>query len=207
MSTPKRPAPRRSSLAGASPVRPPAEQQAPATTPQEAPQSARPEPKQPKPTKKSKPAAAAKPKATPATSTRASETVRLGVYLTPAEFTAAKAAYLAAWQLGGEADTFARWIASTLDAHARRTPQERAEGTEPKGRAETRTGSSRSFNIPTDSAARVREAITADQGLGRWLSDSAWMGEAIATAVEQTRAANGGTLPTPPPRLPNRLAR
>lgn len=203
MSTPKRPAPRRSSLAGASPVRPPAEQQAPATTPQ----SARPEPKQPKPTKKSKPAAAAKPKATPATSTRASETVRLGVYLTPAEFTAAKAAYLAAWQLGGEADTFARWVASALDAHARRTPQERAEGTEPKGRAETRTGSSRSFSIPADSAARMREAITADQGQGRWLSDSAWMGEAIATAVEQTRAANGGSLPTPPPRLPNRLAR
>lgn len=206
MSTPKRPAPRRSSLAGASPVRPPAEQQAPATTPQEAPQPARPEPKQPKPTKKSKPAEAAKPKA-PATSTRAGETVRLGVYLTPAEFTAAKAAYLAAWQLGGEADTFARWVASALDAHARRTPQERAEGTEPKGRAETRTGSSRSFSIPADSAARMREAITADQGQGRWLSDSAWMGEAIATAVEQTRAANGGTLPTPPPRLPNRLAR
>lgn len=206
MSTPKRPAPRRSSLAGASPVRPPAEQQAPATTPQEAPQPARPAPKQPKPTKKSKPAASAKPKV-PTTSTKGGETVRLGVYLTPGEFTAAKAAYLAAWQLGGEADTFARWIAGALDEHAARTPGQRAEGAHPKERAETRTGASRSFSVPTDSATRMREAITADQAAGRWLSDSAWMGEAIAAAVEQTRAANGGTLPTPPPRLPNRLVR
>ncbi|MFF5325107.1 hypothetical protein ACFY2Y_15440 [Janibacter hoylei] len=61
--------------------------------------------------------------------------------------------------------------------------------------------------IPTDSAARMREAITADQAQGRWLSDSAWIGEAIARAVERTRTANGGTLPTPPPRLPNRLVR
>lgn len=205
MSTPKRPAPRRSSLAGASPVRPPAEQ-APEPAPAEPTATAAPKPSAPTPQKKAR--AAAKAKRTPsAPASGASETVRLGVYLTPEEFTAAKAAYLAAWQLGGEADTFARWIASTLDEHARREPSERAAGTQPKGRADTRTGASRSFNIPSDTAARMREAITTDQAEGRWLSDSAWMGEAIAAAVEQTRTANGGTLPTPPPRLPNRLVR
>lgn len=203
MSTPKRPAPRRSSLAGASPVRPPVEQ-APEPAPAE---PAAPKPSVPTPQKQSKPTAKKAKSAPSAPASGASETVRLGVYLTPEEFTAAKAAYLAAWQLGGEADTFARWIASALDEHARREPSERAAGTQPKGRADTRTGASRSFNIPSDTAARMREAITTDQTEGRWLSDSAWMGEAIAAAVEQTRTANGGTLPTPPPRLPNRLVR
>ena len=202
MSTPKRPAPRKSSLAGASPVRPPVEQPPAETTPTPAAEAPAP---QARPSKPSKPRPAKK--SAPAKANRLTETVRLGVYLTPEEFTAAKAAYLAAWQLGGEADTFARWIAGALDEHAARTPEQRAEGAQPKERAETRTGASRSFSVPTDSATRMREAITADQAAGRWLSDSAWMGEAIAAAVEQTRAANGGTLPTPPPRLPNRLVR
>lgn len=53
----------------------------------------------------------------------------------------------------------------------------------------------------------MRAAITADQQAGRWPSDSAWCGEAIAAAVDQARAQSGGSLPTPPPRLPNRLVR
>ena len=54
---------------------------------------------------------------------------------------------------------------------------------------------------------RMRSAITADQQAGRWPSDSAWSAEAIALAVDEARKANGGTLPTPPARLPNRLVR
>lgn len=106
----------------------------------------------------------------------------------------------------GEADTFARWIAAAIDTYARRTPEQRA-GAKPRGRAEKRTGSSRSFAIPTDTVARMRAAITADQQAGRWPSDSAWCGEAIAAAVDQARNQAGGSLPTPPPRLPNRLVR
>lgn len=136
----------------------------------------------------------------------ASTTARLGIYLTPEEFEAAKAGYLADWANGGEADTFARWIAAAIDTYARRTPKQRATAA-PRGRAEERTGSTRSFSIPTDTVARMRAAITADQQAGRWPSDSAWCGEAIASAVEQARAQNGGTLPTPPSRLPNRLVR
>ena len=136
----------------------------------------------------------------------ASETARLGIYLTPAEFDDGKAAYLADWTNGGVADTFARWIAAAIDAYAARTPKQRATA-QPRGRAAERTGSTRSFSIPNDSVARMRAAINADQQAGRWPSDSAWCGEAIAFAVDVARTENKGTLPTPPPRLPNRLVR
>lgn len=134
-------------------------------------------------------------------------TDRLGIYLTPAEFNGARAAYLADWSNGGEADTFARWIAVALDAHASRTPKQRADRGGLRGRSEERTGSTRSFNIPTVTMKRMRAAITADQQAGRWPSDSAWAAEAIGLAVDDARASNGGTLPTPPDRLPNRLVR
>jgi hypothetical protein len=53
----------------------------------------------------------------------------------------------------------------------------------------------------------MRAAINADQQAGRWPSDSAWCSEAIASAVDAARTKNEGSLPTPPPRLPNRLVR
>lgn len=146
-------------------------------------------------------------KGRPPAARTAGTTARLGIYLTPAEFDAAKAAYLADWTHGGAADTFARWIAAAIDTYAARTPRQRAAGAEPRGRADERTGSTRSFAIPTDTVARMRTAITADQQAGRWPSDSAWCAEAIRSAVDAARTENGGVLPTPPPRLPNRLVR
>lgn len=137
----------------------------------------------------------------------ATETARLGMYLTPEQFAGAKAAYLADWQRGGTADTFARWVAGAIDAHAARSAKQRAAEAEPRGRAKTKTGGTRSFTIPTETVARMREAINADHAAGRWPSDSAWCAEAIERATEAARAANGGSLPTPPPRLPNRLVR
>ena len=138
--------------------------------------------------------------------TAASETARLGIYLTPQEFSDAKAGYLADWANGGVVDTFARWIAAAIDTYAARTPKQRASAP-PRMRAEKRTGATRSFAIPTDTVARMRAAINADHQGGRWPSDSAWCGEAIGHAVEQARTQNAGSLPTPPPRLPNRLVR
>lgn len=136
----------------------------------------------------------------------ASDTARIGIYLTPQAFDDAKAAYLADWTNGGEADTFARWIAAAIETYAARTPKQRATA-QPRGRADERTGSTRSFAIPTDTVARMRAAINADQQAGRWPSDSAWCSEAIAAAVDAARTKNDGSLPTPPPRLPNRLVR
>ncbi|WP_029212129.1 hypothetical protein [Arsenicicoccus bolidensis] len=137
----------------------------------------------------------------------AGETVRLGIYLTPDEFNQAKAGYLADWTNGGQADSFARWIAAAISAYAAKTPEQRAEHATPKGRAQERTGAARSFSIPTATVERMRAAITADRQAGRWPSDSAWCGEALQEAVAAALSRNGGTLPTPPPRLPNRLVR
>lgn len=137
----------------------------------------------------------------------AEDTARLGIYLTKTEFDDARASYLADWANGGEADTFGRWIAGALDRHAARTPKQRAARDRLRGRADERTGDTRSFSIPTSTMKSMRSAITADQQAGRWPSDSAWGAEAIALAVDDARKANGGTLPTPPARLPNRLVR
>lgn len=135
------------------------------------------------------------------------QVTRLGIYVTPQEFTDAKAAYLAAWQLGGEADTFAKWIGAAIDSHASRSVTERTELARPQERSAQRSGSTRSFAVASDVIARMRKAITADQQAGRFPSDSAWCGDAIAAAVQSTRQAAGGDLPTPPARLPNRLVR
>lgn len=147
------------------------------------------------------PKAKAKPAAT------AGEVSRLGIYLTPEQFTDAKAAYLADWINGGESNTFTRWIGEVLTTHAQRTPQERAECSMLRGRSTERTGSSRSFNVPTSAVQQMRAAITADHEVGRWPSDSAWCAEAIDRAIEAAKEKNSGTLPTPPARLPNRLTR
>lgn len=165
-----------------------------AAEPAEEPSTSSPPPEQPTPPQ-------------PAATAVAGVTARLGIYLTPTEFDQAKAGYLADWTNGGAADTFARWIAAAIDTHAARTPGQRAAEALPRGRAEERTGSTRSFSIPVETVTRMRAAITADQHAGRWPSDSAWCGEAISLAVSAARTRNGGTLPTPPPRLPNRLVR
>lgn len=198
-----RPAPRRSSLAGSSPVAPPPEAAATERLAPAGPQQTSPKPQTAaaKTTTPKEPTPARK-----ADTATASATARLGIYLTPEEFDGAKAAYLADWNNGGEADTFARWIAAAIDTYAGRTPKQRATA-QPRGRADERTGSTRSFAIPIDTVGRMRAAITADQQAGRWPSDSAWCTEAIARAVDQARTQNGGSLPTPPPRLPNRLVR
>ncbi|MGA7205859.1 MAG: hypothetical protein WBX27_14640 [Specibacter sp.] len=137
----------------------------------------------------------------------ANEITRIGIYLTPEQFNGAKAAYLADWLNGGDSNTFARWIGEVISAHAQRTPQERLERSALRGRATERTGSSRSFNVPTEAAEKMREAVVADQRVGRWPSESAWCAEAMDLAIEAARERNGGSLPTPPARLPNRLTR
>lgn len=158
-----------------------------------------------------KPSAAASPVTPPATrkpQAKASTagTVRVGIYFHPEEFDRAKAAYLADWQHGGQADTFARWIAAAMDSHARRTPQERAELAKPRPPGQG-SGGSRSFSLPADSVTRMRAAIAADQAENRWPTDSGWCGEAINAAADLAERKSGGKLPPAPPRLPNRLTR
>lgn len=140
------------------------------------------------------------------TSSSMTATSRIGIYFHPDEFDRAKSAYLADWTNGGQADTFAKWIAAALDAHAAARPAQRAASTRtrPEGQG---SGWSRSFTLPTDTVERMRAAIVDDQRANRWLSESAWAGEAVATAAEKAEEKAGGALPPAPARLPNRLRR
>lgn len=130
---------------------------------------------------------------------------RLGIYFHPADFTAAKAAYLADWQAGGSADTFAGWIAAVLTGHAQLDPAQRAQAAVPA--RESGGGSTRSFALPQSVHDAVHAAVIADQSAGRWVSASAWAGAAIHVAVQAANERTGNLLPTPPHRLPNTLHR
>lgn len=134
--------------------------------------------------------------------------VTLGVYLTGDMYAAMKAAYLADWSNGGEADTLYKWVTGALATHSARTPSKRAEyaSTGP-ARAEHRTGNTRAFKVDGDVYQRMQDALADDEAVQRWTSESAWSVEALTAAIEAARAANGGTLPDPPARLPNRLKR
>ena len=135
------------------------------------------------------------------------ERVRIGIYLQPSEFDDAKAAYLADWNNGGSADTFATWVAAAIVRHAARTPLSRSRLARNKQRGEGEPGIARTFAVPAEVITTMRAALSLDRREGHWQSESAWYVDAIAAAVDAARAATGGRLPTPPPRLPNRLRR
>ena len=130
---------------------------------------------------------------------------RLGIYFHPADFTNAKAAYLTAWQDGGDAETFAAWIAAVLTDHTQLTPAQRAAASLPKRAG--RAGATRSFTLPQSVHDAVHAAVIADQDAGRWVSASTWAAVALHAAVQTAEQRAGGRLPTPPQRLPNRLQR
>ncbi len=100
------------------------------------------------------------------------------------------------------------WIGEAITRHAARSLKARLRFAANKpARAEVRTGSSRSFNVPTSAIELMRAAISQEQAEERWLSDSSWCAEAVDAAISTARERNGGELPTPPARLPNRLVR
>lgn len=133
-------------------------------------------------------------------------TARVGVYLHADEFDDAKSAYLADLDADpGAPDSFARWVAAAIDTHAGRTPPQRAALA--RAEVERPRGFTRSFPVPTDSLDRLRTALLADRHAGRATSRSAFIADAVASAVATTRARTGGTLPPAPVRLPNKPVR
>ena len=126
----------------------------------------------------------------------------VSVCLTLETYQQAKAAFLADWHAGGDADTFGDWIAGACLRYAHLTPQQRADHpvTQPSGQP-------RSFTIGAQARAAVDAAITADATAGYWPTRSAWVLTAITTAIQHARHRAGGTLPTPPDRLPARSPR
>ncbi len=124
----------------------------------------------------------------------------VSVCLTPETYQQAKAAFLADWHAGGTADTFGDWIAGACLRHAHLTPQQRADHP-----AIQPSGQPRSFTIGAQARAAVDAAITADATAGYWTTRSAWVLTAIDAAITTAQNRAGGTLPTPPDRLPGRL--
>lgn len=103
--------------------------------------------------------------------------------------------------------TFATWVAAAIVRHAARTPLARSRLARNKQRGEGEPGIGRTFVVPVDVITTMRAALTLDRREGHWKSESGWYVDGIAAAVDTARAATGGQLPTPPPRLPNRLRR
>lgn len=133
---------------------------------------------------------------------------RVGVYLAPSHFHDAKAAYLADWLNGGEANTFSRWLGEALSLYSRQTAKQRkasAEAREP--RSDAQQGKARSFVVRESDIMAMRQGIAEDQKAGRWPSVSQWCVEALEEAIEKAIERNGGELPEPPARLPNKLVR
>lgn len=126
------------------------------------------------------------------------------VHLPRTEFQDAKAAYLADWQAGGEASSFTEWVAAAVGAHVSRTPSARAALDLGEGGADRVT---RTFQVGPEAVNQMRMAVSADRDANRWTSESQWIREAIAAAVQDAKVRSGGPLPTPPRRLPNRLRR
>ncbi len=140
---------------------------------------------------------------------RTETTTRIGLYFQEQVFQDAKSAYLV--DLDSQPDpatSFARWIGQVLDRHNRLTPERRAQdaktlGEEPKGGK----GFPRSFMIPASTVIDMDQAIKQDRKAERYVSVSQYATEAVRAAIADARRRNGGTLPTPPARLPNKPTR
>ena len=113
--------------------------------------------------------------------------VRCGIALSPEAWALARGAFLADWAAGGTADVFPRWVEHAMLAHARRTPEQRAElaGPAPKGAAV------RTVLLDQEVVDAMHQAIEDDTATGRVRSDRRWIGEALEAAIESTRRRDG----------------
>lgn len=143
----------------------------------------------------------------PATASTHETQERIGIYFSPQEIDTARAAYLADWQDGGEHDTFAGWVAAALTSYADLGADQRANHTREIPRGSRKIGGPRSISVGSSASEAMRRAQREDEAQGRWLSISAWAGDAVALAASKARDRRGGALPVPPKRLPYRLMR
>jgi hypothetical protein len=136
-------------------------------------------------------------------------TARLGLYLRQATLEGAKSAYVADLDtLPDPPTSFARWIAAALDTHAGRTPADRAKlAAAHPDPEEGKRGVNRAFILPVDTIATMEETTGIDRRAGRMQSVSQLAAEALRIAIEEARVRNGGSLPRPPKRLPNKPTR
>lgn len=136
--------------------------------------------------------------------------VRKSAYIPEGEWQDARAAYLADWQAGGEANSIAKWIEQAALAFAH-LPQEQRATYIPQVTTRAAdgivTGKPRSYTVSEATAATMKAILEDDQAAGQWHSESAWLRGAMANAVDTARRREGGSLPEAPARLPARLSR
>lgn len=137
------------------------------------------------------------------------ETTWVGVYWERAVLDLARSAYFA--DLYGEPDSpgsFEGWLNRALEQHAGRTPQQRAELAELAVDPDPRRKISRGYRVDPETFADLEKAIVADgQELGRVVSRSGFVHEAVLAAAEDSRRRLGRALPPAPERLPTRPVR
>lgn len=135
---------------------------------------------------------------------RTETTTKTGLYFQEQTWLDAKSAYLV--DLDSQADpatAFARWVGEVLDRHNRLTSERRAQVAKTLGEEQKDgSGFSRSFQIPASTVTDMEAAIKQDRKIERYLSASQYAMEAIRAAIADARRRNGGSLPTPPARLP-----
>lgn len=145
---------------------------------------------------------------TPTRHTRAAtlgERAVLSITVRPEDFEAAKAAYLSDWTREGRYDGFPKWLGAALRTHAQLTPEQRGAVEAHRPPKTTSRGLKRAFQMDPTDVELMRASIHEDLEHGRYSSEADWCGDALREAIDGARARAGGTLPTPPTRLPNRM--
>lgn len=139
---------------------------------------------------------------------RSSETALLGIYMRPELYADAKAAFVADFDNRDDAeDAFQRWVSRAIRELASKTPTARAKATAAADEyAGDGPGRSWTFPVFVDDIDLMDDAIGEDRRAGLEMrARSRFTVDALRVAVAEARRRAGGTLPTPPARLPRKL--
>ena len=134
--------------------------------------------------------------------------IRVGLYFQPETFNLARSAYMADLDTLGAAaeDSFARWIARSMMEFAGQSTSARQQIVAQLDPVVSHgAGFTRSVFLPKAVLDARDVAIATDRRSGghAW-SRSGFSTDAIRHSIQQAAARNGGELPPPPSRLPNK---
>lgn len=141
---------------------------------------------------------------------RESGTTRLGIYWHLDTFREAKSAYLADLDTQRAApDSFARWIDRAITRHAALSVTRRATlAAKLADQDKSGRGGSRSFSVAATTVEAMEAAIVADRKEAKRITTrTEFVSQAVRIATTDARKRNGGALPPPPSRLPNKPPR
>ena len=134
---------------------------------------------------------------------------QMGVYWPRGVWALARSAYVADLDSSPEnPGTFAKWLVAAVEQHLARTPAERAAIGEHLDKHSTGRGTSRAHRVGAELIAAIEQAIITDRReLGRVVSRSRFVLEAVTAAAANARQRLGRPLPPPPRLLANRPPR